>query len=191
MPIPDDGRPRVEVLSRAALRSWLAAHHDSAAGAWLVTHKKASPHYLPYGELVQELLCWGWIDSTAQRVDAERTAHWICPRRKGSHWSAVNKQHLARIAEAGTMMPPGQAVIDAAVADGSWTLLDDVEARIEPDDLRAALDAVPAARSHYNALSASAQKAALWWIKSAKRPATRARRIAAVVDKTARGERPR
>lgn len=191
MPLPEDGKPRVEVKSRAALRAWLAANHGRDGGVWLITHKKASPHYLLYGELVQELLCWGWIDSTAQRVDALRTAHWICVRRRGSHWSAVNKRHLACIAAEGTMMPPGQAVVDAAKADGSWSLLDDVEARIEPDDLRAALDAVPAARHHYDAFPPSAQKGILWWIKEAKRPATRARRIAATVDKASRGERAR
>lgn len=191
MPLPDDNKPRVEVRSRAELRAWLAAHHARESGAWLISWKKATPHYLDYGELVRELLCWGWIDSTARGVDAARSAVWISPRRPGSPWSAVNKRNLARIAEEGSMMPPGAAQVAAAKADGSWTLLDDIEQLIEPEDLRAALDAAPTARAHYNAFPPSTKKAILWWIKQAKRAATRQQRITTTVDKAGRNERAR
>ena len=136
-----------EVTYREELNAWLSENHATSPGCWLVTWKKGRGPYLPYGEVVRELLCFGWIDSKGQRVDDDRTSLLITPRRPGSGWSRVNKENLEVLLAEGRMQPSGLAVVERAKADGSWTKLDAVETLAEPDDLRAALDAVPAALS--------------------------------------------
>ncbi|MCB9760959.1 MAG: YdeI/OmpD-associated family protein [Alphaproteobacteria bacterium] len=182
--------PLIDRPSRALLRAWLEEHHTRDEGVWLVRYKKhTGERYVPHGQIAAELLCWGWIDSQVCSMDADRSRIFISPRRPGSIWSAVNKAHVERELAAGRMAPPGLAKIEAAKVDGSWTLLDDVEALIVPDDLAAALDGCPPARANYEAFPDSAKKAILWWIKSAKRPTTRASRVATAAEKAARGER--
>lgn len=97
----------VEVQSRAMLRDWLAANHGRDSGVWLVHHKKASPHYLPMGEIIDECLCWGWVDSLSRGKDDLRTMHWIAPRNPASNWSRVNKDKVTRLLAEGRMAPPG------------------------------------------------------------------------------------
>lgn len=184
-----DQLERVEVASAEELRTWLADHHASSPGAWLVTWKKGRGPYLPYADLVRELLCFGWIDSKGQRVDDDRTSLLITPRRPGSGWSKVNKAHLEALLGEGRMHPAGLAAIEQAKADGSWTRLDAVETLAEPEDLRAALDAVPRARAEWDAFPRSTRRAILEWIGSAKRDATRAQRVAKTVSEAAVGRR--
>jgi len=180
---------RVEVRSTAELHEWLAEHHASSPGVFLVTWKKGRGPHVPWAELVRELLCFGWIDSKGQRVDDDRTSLLVCPRRPGSGWSRVNKEHVEVLRAEGRLQPAGQAAIDRAVADGSWTKLDAVETLAEPDDLRHGLDAEPAAREHWDAFPPSARRAILAWISSAKREPTRAGRIALTVSEAAEGRR--
>lgn len=142
--------PRVEFRSAQELHDWLTEHHASSPGIWLVTWKKNRGPYLPYVEMVRELLCFGWIDSKGQRVDEDRTSLLACPRRPGSGWSRINKEHLELLREQGRIQPAGQAAIDRAVADGSWTKLDEAGTLREPDDLHTALDAAPQAREHWD-----------------------------------------
>ena len=185
-------REEVLVESRTQWRAWLAAHAAEGAGCWVVTWKPASGRpAVPYDDLVEEALCVGWIDSQGRSLDAERGALLMTPRRRGSGWAGTNKARVARLQEAGLMTPAGQAVVDAAVADGSWTALDAVEALEEPADLAAALDAEPGARRHWDGFPPSARRAGLAWVSTAKRAETRERRVAAVVASAARGERPR
>ena len=113
----------------------------------------------------------------------------VAPRKRGSVWSAVNKARIERLVAEGRMQPAGQAVIDAAIADGSWTILDPVEDLAEPDDLSAALDADPTARLAWDAFPPSARKAMLWWVISAIRQDARERRIDTIVAKAVKGER--
>ena len=169
----------VEVTSIAEVRQWLHDHHDQAQSVWLVTwKKKAAPlKHVGYDDIVRELLCFGWIDSKVMTVDAERTKMIIAPRRARSGWSRSNKLRVAELEAAGRIEPPGRAVIEAAKASGSWTALDDVENLTEPDDLRAALDANPAARQHWDAFPRSAKRAILEWLTNAKRRETRTKRI--------------
>lgn len=183
---------REELLmeTRAQWRAWLAAHAATSPGVWLVTWKRSSGRpVLAYEDLVEEALCFGWVDGQARAVDAERTSLLLTPRRRGSGWARTNKERVARLQAAGLMQPAGQAVVDAAVADGSWTLLDASEALEEPSELAAALDANPAARAAWNGFPPSARKQLLGWVTTAKRPETRARRIAETVARAARGER--
>jgi uncharacterized protein YdeI (YjbR/CyaY-like superfamily) len=182
---------QVEFVSAAGLRQWLAANHDSVRGIWAVTYKKAvADKHLSYEALVREALCFGWIDGQARSVDQDRTSLLLTPRRAGSGWSRPNKIRVAELEAAGLLRPAGIAAIEAARADGSWSLLDSVESITEPDDLRAALDAVPAARANWDAFSNSAKKSGLLKLVTTKRPETRAKWVASIVDAAARGSRP-
>ena len=164
--------------SRADWRAWLGEHHATSPGVWLVGWRTATGRpRVAYDDVVEEALCVGWIDSLSKRVDDERRRQLITPRTAGSGWARTNKERIARLEAAGLMLPAGEAVVAAAKADGSWNLLDDVEALVEPDDLRAALDADPAARANWDAFPPSARRMSLAWIVTAKRPGTRARRV--------------
>ena len=182
--------PALELLvtTRAGWRAWLAQHHARAAGIWLVTYKKASgkPH-VTYDEIVEEALCFGWIDSRSGRVDEERSKLWLAPRKRGSGWSRLNKERVARLLAAGRIEERGLAVIAAAKRDGSWNALDEIEDGIVPADLQAALTGKPSARAAWESFSPSARKGILQWVAGAKRPETRAARIAETVDLAARG----
>lgn len=184
--------PRVHVETAAQWRAWLVEHHATETGCWAVWWKRATGRPAPdYEDLVREALTVGWIDSTSKGVDDERTMMWFSPRRAGSGWSRPNKQRLELLYAAGRMLPAGEAVVDRAHADGSWTLLDDVEDLVVPDDLAAALDEL-GARSTWDALAPGVRKEALTWLVTAKRAATRETRVAAVAGRVAAGEsRPR
>lgn len=173
----------VQPLTRAAWRAWLEAHHARDSGIWLVYFKKASGQpRVPYADAVEEALCFGWVDSTQRKLDDDRSMLYFAPRKKGSGWSKVNKARIERLMADGRMAPAGLAKIEAAKADGSWELLDAVEALKIPDDLARAFDAYPGSRQHFEAFPPSAKRALLGWIVLAKRPETRAKRV----DETAR-----
>lgn len=169
----------VTITRRAEWRAWLAANHTRTESIWLVTFKKrCGERHVPYDDVVEEALCFGWIDSHIRRVDDERSKLLISPRRPRSPWSRLNKQRVERLSAAGLITPAGWAPIEAAKVDGSWTVYDEVEELIVPPDLAAALEAVPDATARWAAFSPSSRKGILWWIKSAKRAPTRDRRIA-------------
>jgi uncharacterized protein YdeI (YjbR/CyaY-like superfamily) len=177
-PTSPDGKDVLTPPSRVDWRAWLASNHDRQDGLWIVYHKKSSSLDGPvYDDVVEEALCFGWIDSRVRRIDDDRMMQWFSPRREGGLWSALNKQRIDRLIHAGHMTEVGKAVIDRAKADGSWSQADEVDALVVPPDLRAALDTTPEAAAAYEALGDSAKKQYLWWIHSAKRPATRANRI--------------
>jgi uncharacterized protein YdeI (YjbR/CyaY-like superfamily) len=189
MPRTDDA-PRVQCETRAEWRAWLAANHATAPSAWLVTWRPRSgrPH-LAYEDAVEEALCFGWIDSSGGTVDDERTRLYFAPRKPRSGWARTNKARIEKLLAAGLMAPAGLAAIEAAKANGSWTLLDDVEDLVVPDDLRAAFEAHQPAADHWTAFPKSARRAMLEWLVQARKPETRAVRIAAIATSAARNER--
>lgn len=168
---------QIEVRSRAELRAWLAANHGRPDSIWLITWKKHTQHHLPYPEVVDEALCFGWIDSQPRLLDEDRSMIRLSPRKPGSGWSKVNKDKIERLIAAGLMAGPGLAKIEAAKLDGSWTRLDAAHAETLPDDLVVALASVPAAAENFAAFPPSARRAILEWISLAKRPETRAARV--------------
>lgn len=191
-PIEPDpaGQPRIHPEDAAEWRAWLAQHHDDADGVWVVRWRQAAGRTgLTYEELVLEALCYGWIDATARKLDAERTLQCCSPRKRGSGWARTNKARIVQLEQDGRMAPPGAAVIAAAKRDGSWTLLDDVEALVVPPDLAAALAEHPEARSTWDSFPPSARKLMLSQLVLAKRAPTRAARIVRIADAAARGER--
>ena len=173
-----DGREIVEVSNRGSWRQWLAERHQQREAIWLVFHKEASDATSPsYEEAVEEALCFGWIDSTANRLDERRSLQLFAPRKPRGTWSATNKNRVSRLEREGLLAPAGIAAIEVAKENGSWSALDAVERLEEPPDLAAALDAVDAAREYWNSFSPSSRKAILAWVVSAKRSETRAKRI--------------
>ncbi|MFK8185219.1 MAG: YdeI family protein [Phormidesmis sp.] len=174
---------QVEIASRGALRDWLSRHHKQTESVWLVTYKKhTGDKYVAYDEIVEESLCFGWIDSVSRKLDSDRTQCLLSPRKPKSVWSKVNKTRVEKLLNNGLMMPPGQAAIDIAKANGMWTFLDDVEALILPDDLRQLLAKNAAAKENFEAFSPSAKKGILQWIKMAKKPDTRQQRVEKTVS---------
>lgn len=185
-----DTAPQVEVTSLADWRQWLQAHHDRGASIWLVTWKAHHPaRHVPMPELVDEALRWGWVDSLPRALDADRSMRRFSPRRPGSSWSRVNKARVAALMASGRMQPAGLAAVQRAQQDGSWAALDAVEDLSVPDDLRAALQAQPPAERHFQAFPRSSQRNILEWIAAAKRPDTRAARIATTAEMAARNLR--
>jgi uncharacterized protein YdeI (YjbR/CyaY-like superfamily) len=183
MSVPDDPAAGIpansfHALTRAEWRAWLAANHAVMSGVWLISYKKASGKpAMSYEESVEEALCFGWVDSKGGKIDDERTMLYFAPRKKGSGWSRPNKERVERLIAAGLMQPAGLEKIEAAKADGSWTLLDAVEALEIPPDLQAALDAHPPAGENFAAFPRSVKRGILEWIVQAKRPETRAQRV--------------
>ena len=177
----------VTVRSRADLRDWLAVHHATSPGVWLATYKKHHPHYLPWMEAVEELICWGWVDGQVAALDTDRMRHRVARRSPKSAWSAVNKDIVVRMRATGRMTEAGEAVIAEAVATGMWTFLDDVELLEVPEDMAVALGDL---RGVWDDFPRSVKRGTLEWIKTAKTAPTRAKRIADVVGNAARGQRP-
>ncbi len=169
---------RVEVVSRIEWRAWLEKNHLRNKGIWLVTYKKHwGEKHVPYEDVVEEALCFGWVDSLGRKLDDERSMLWMAPRRPGSKWSKPNKLRIAKLTAAGSMAPAGLAKVDAAKRNGAWNALDAVEALEIPPDLAEALDGYPAARGNFDAFPRSVRRGTLEWIASAKKTETRARRV--------------
>ena len=184
------GRPLVHPESRDAWRAWLAEHHDSVNGAWVARWTRASGREpVTYEEIVEEALCFGWIDGLVHTLEDGRQAHLLTPRRRGSGWSRSNKDRVERLIADGRMAAPGLATIVAAQGDGSWSMQDAAEALIEPEELKAALDANREARRNWDGFPRSPRRALIWWVMSAKRPETRARRVAVIVAEATQGRR--
>lgn len=174
----------VEVTSRAQWRAWLKAHYRQTASIWLVTYKKhCGEKYLAYDDIVEEALCFGWVDSLPNKLDADRKKLLLSPRRPKSPWSKINKERVSKLIASRRMTAAALAKIKAAQQDGSWDLLNDVDALIIPHDLQAALQSAPAAETNFNGFSPSVQRQLLQWIGSAKADATRSQRIALTVEK--------
>ena len=186
------GYPIYHAESRGQWRAWLEVHHDDLPGVWLCSWKPATGRpACPYPAVVEEAICFGWIDSTASRLDDDRGLQLLTPRKAKSTWTRLNRQRVADMEAAGLMTDAGRRAVDIAKANGWWTILDPVEDLVEPDDLAAALDRVPAARLAWDSFPASARKAMLWWVISAVKTDTRAHRIETIVAKARQGERAR
>jgi uncharacterized protein YdeI (YjbR/CyaY-like superfamily) len=173
-----DDAPWVHAETVQEWRDWLLANHATESGAWLVSWKTPTGRpSVKYELAVEEALCVGWIDSTGRTIDDERRAQWFTRRKAGSGWARTNKERILRLEADGRMTDAGRALIDAAKADGSWTLLDDVENLVVPDDLGAAFDRYPGSRGQFDAFPPSARRAILEWLVHAKRETTRAARL--------------
>ncbi len=176
---------------RAAWREWLAAHHAERTQVWLLLHKKhVEAPSVSYDAAVEEALCWGWIDGLTKRWDERSYAVRFTPRKPGSVWSESNVERVTRMIAEGRMTPAGQALVDEAKRRGTWDEAASGRLDVTPPDLEAALAGVPAAADRWNEWPATPRRMYVYWVLDAKRPETRARRIADVVRRAAAGLRP-
>jgi len=173
-----------------AFELWLKQHHATSPGIWLQIAKRgAEEASVSYPEAVEIALCWGWIDSQKQGLDAHHFLQRFTPRRARSVWSKINVDKVAALTQQGRMQAPGLAQVAAAQADGRWAqAYDGARTSVVPDDLMAALDAAPAAKAFFARINAANRYAILWRIQTAVNAPTRAKRIAQLVEMLARGE---
>ncbi|HKK39305.1 MAG TPA: hypothetical protein VJ949_07800, partial [Cryomorphaceae bacterium] len=130
---------QVEITSKKELREWMEQNHTSAESIWLVTFKKAVPEkYVSTSEVLDELLCFGWIDGIRRKLDDQRTMQLIAPR-KTEHWAKTYKDRVAKLTKEGKMKPAGIRTIETSKENGLWNFMDDVDALMIPEDLRKAL----------------------------------------------------
>lgn len=168
----------IYAVDRSTWRAWLSANYSTAIGIWLVYYKVGSGKLsIRYPEAVKEALCFGWIDSKVNSIDADRYRQIFTPRKPKSVWSKLNKQYVEELIEQNLMTEAGFSKIAAAKQDGSWESLDAIEALMIPADLQEAIAINEAASQHFQAFSNTTKKLILTWISSAKRLETRQKRI--------------
>ena len=173
-----------------AFEAWLRENHASSGGAWLLIAKAgAQEPTITYPHAVEIALCYGWIDGQKKALDEKHWLQRFTPRRARSLWSKVNREKAQALIESGRMQPSGMAEIVRAQDDGRWAAYDGARTAVVPPDLQAALDARPEARSFFSGLDGANRYAVLWRVQTAKRPETRSRRIEALVEMLARGEK--
>jgi uncharacterized protein YdeI (YjbR/CyaY-like superfamily) len=189
--VPTD-LPVLGFADQAALEEWLDAEHATAPGLYVRLAKKgAGVPSVTYAELVESVLCFGWIDGRSQRLDETSYLQRITPRRARSVWSQKNVAAVEALTAAGRMRPAGLAAVEAARADGRWERAYAGPATMTvPDDLAAALAADPTAQQAFAGLDGRNRYAVLHRVATAATPQTRARRIAALVTMLAEGRRP-
>jgi uncharacterized protein YdeI (YjbR/CyaY-like superfamily) len=184
-PTHSDGRSIVEVVDLDAWRAWLGDNHETSGPVWVTNSKKdGAVASVSYADARDEALCWGWIDSTVNRMDDHRYLTLFARRNPKSGWSKVNKERIEALRAEGRMREPGEAAIEMAVENGAWTLLDAIEALEEPPELAAALDADPVARRGFDSMPPGMKKEVIRRVVFAKRRETRARKIADALDQS-------
>lgn len=178
------------VADAEALRRWLLEHHDTSPGVWLaLTKKGGSITTLTWQEAVDEALCVGWIDGQGRKRDDETSSVRYTPRRPRSIWSQRNVGNVARLEAEGRMQPAGRAAVEAAKADGRWAAAYSAQSEAEvPDDLAAAVAAVPQAQAMFDVLTKTNRYALLHRLANVKRAETRERKIVEYVAMLARHE---
>jgi uncharacterized protein YdeI (YjbR/CyaY-like superfamily) len=168
---------QLEVTSAVQLRDWLEIHHVQPESIWLVTFKKhTGEKYVSIPEVLDEILCFGWIDGIRRKLDEDRTMQLIGPRRV-QHWAKSYKDRVARLMAEGRMHQAGLQVITEAKRSGLWNEMDDVDALEMPNDLLKALRANPPAMDHFERFPPSSKRFVLRWIKLAKTLETRVKRL--------------
>jgi len=186
--IETDRFDKVEITTAEALRAWLEANHGQEQSIWIVTHKASeAANYVSKEQVLDELVAFGWIDGVRRKLDDKRTMQLIS-KRKVQHWAKSYKDRAARLIEQGRMAAPGLAAIEAGKASGLWHFMDDVDALIWPDDLKAALAQEPMAHEQFAGFPPSAQRFTLRWIKLAKTQKTRSKRVATTVECARNGQ---
>jgi uncharacterized protein YdeI (YjbR/CyaY-like superfamily) len=180
---------KLEIASVQELRDWLEVHHAQSESVWLVTFKKhTGEKYVSIPEVLDELLCFGWIDGLRRKLDDDRTMQLIGPRRV-QHWAKTYKDRVTRLTAEGRMHAAGLQAVAEAKRTGLWNEMDDVDALEIPNDLLEALLANPPAADHFERFPTSSKRFILRWIKIAKAPETRSKRIETTAQLAAQGQR--
>ena len=185
----DDGLPKIFFASSADWEGWLEANHESP-GVWIKVAKKGSGiESVTTVEALEIALCFGWIDSRREAFDEDYFLQRYTPRQPRGRWSRINREKVERLTAELRMRPGGLAEVERAKADGRWdAAYDGQRAATVPDDLQRELDARPGAKAFFQTLNSQNRYAILYRLQDAKRPETRARRLAKFVAMLEAGE---
>jgi len=168
---------QVIITSQEELRNWLLSNHHQKESIWLITFKKTVlDKYVSVQEVLDELLCFGWIDGIRRKLDEEKTMQLISPR-KVEHWTKTYKDRYKKLESKGLVENAGKESVLKSKASGLWEFMDDVDALIKPSDFVNELNKYENATNNFNAFGASSQRFILRWIKLAKTPETRIKRL--------------
>ena len=176
--------------SAAEWEAWLEAHHADSDGLWVkIAKARTGIESVRYPEVLESALCFGWIDARREALDDEWFLQRFTPRRARSRWSRFNRDTAERLIAEGRMRPAGLREVERARADGRWdAAYEGQRTAAIPDDLQRELDARPAAKAFFAQLSSQNRYAILYRLQDAKRPETRARRLARFVEMLEAGE---
>lgn len=180
---------KVEVASSSDLRNWLKKNHKQKESIWLVTYKKEVPEkYISTAEILDELLCFGWIDGIRRKLDGQKTMQLISPR-KVEHWAKSYKDRAAKLIQERKMHESGLQSIESAKKSGLWNFMDDVDQLLVPNDLQEALKQYKGATDFFYSINDSSKRFVLRWLKLAKTEKTRTARIQQLAELSARKEK--
>ncbi len=178
--------------NRQEWREWLLENHNKKQSIWLVHYnKKSNMPSVSWSDAVDEALCFGWIDSTRKSLEIDKFIQFFTKRKPTSVWSKINKEKIERLKQEGLLMPAGQESISIAQQNGTWNILDDVEELEISEDLEKEFNTREGSKEYFLSLSKSVRKSMLQWIKLAKRPETRQKRIVELVEHANRKIRPK
>ncbi len=180
---------KVEVKSSEELRQWLLKNYPQRESVWLVTYKKSEVgKYVSREEVLDELLCFGWIDGIRRKLDETRTMQLIAPR-KAQHWAKTYKDRAQKLMDENRMHEAGLQSIQSGKESGLWNFMDDVDNLVIPDDLNAALQHLEGAKGFFDQINDSSKRFVLRWIKLAKTQKTRMNRINKIAHLSSIGEK--
>ena len=190
MPGADDLQS-IPFASDAEWERWLDENHASVDGVWIKMAKKGTGiDSVRYPEVLDTALCFGWIDAKRLALDEQYFLQRFVPRRPRSNWSRINVEKIERLTAEGRMRPAGFAEVERAKADGRWAAAYDRQRfNTVPEDLQTELDARPEAKAFFEGLNSQNRYTILYQLQDAKRPETRARRLAKFVATLEAGER--
>lgn len=173
-------------------RKWLEENHQSEQSIWVIFYKSSTKKpSLTWSEAVDQALCFGWIDSTKKTIDKERYMQYFSRRKPKSNWSKINKDKVEQLMQNKLMTKAGLESIESAKQNGSWTILDDVEALVIPKDLTVELAKHKESTVYFKSLSNSDKKILLYWVMSAKRAETRQKRILEIAENASVKTKPK
>jgi uncharacterized protein YdeI (YjbR/CyaY-like superfamily) len=178
--------------SQAEWEAWLEGHHATSPGLWMKVAKKGSGvASVTIGEALETALCFGWIDGQRKALDERFFLQRYTPRTRRSRWSRINRDKAEELLAEGRMRPTGLAAVEAARADGRWHAAYEPQSSAEvPSDLQRELDADPHAAAFFESLDSRNRYAILYRLQDAKRPETRARRLADFLAMLQEGRKP-
>lgn len=173
---------QIEIVSASELRDWLHKNYEQTESIWLVTFKKeVTDKYVSNNEVLDELLCFGWIDGIKRKIDMQKVMQLISPRRV-QHWSQTYKDRFAKLEKEGLMTDLGRASVNLSKNLGLWDYMNDVDQLIKPEDFVQYLEKYPKATENFDAFGASSKRFILRYIKIAKTKTTRIKRIAQIAE---------
>jgi uncharacterized protein YdeI (YjbR/CyaY-like superfamily) len=177
------GQPIISFASQEEWEAWLEAHHERSGGIWMqIAKKDAGVETVRYPAALESALCYGWIDGQRASLDGRYFLQKFTPRGPRSRWSRINRDKAEELERNGRMKPAGMAQVERARADGRWdAAYEGQRTATVPDDLQQALEENPGAKAFFATLDSRNRYAVLYRVQDAKRPETRARRIAAFI----------